>query len=290
MDQPFAIFDRALVKARRVRAVKSFAAHDFLKREMAARLAERLEEVKRTFPVALDLGCHRGELAEALKGKGGIRTLVQADLSSAMLRHATGLRVAADEEWLPFKPEAFDLAMSAGSLHWINDVPGALTQIRNALKPDGLLLVMLPGAETLKELREALTQAEAELEGGASPRVSPFIDVREAGGLLQRAGFALPVIDTDTLRVSYEDMFGLMRDLRGMGETNALIQRWKNCSRRATFLRSAEIYRKRFADSEGRIPATVELVTLTAWKPHESQPQAAKRGSGRVSLEKALGD
>lgn len=267
MEPSFAIFDRALVKAHRSRAAAAFPAHDFLKREMAARLAERLEDITRRFPVALDLGCHRGELAEALKGKSGIATWIQTDRSPAMLRQAAGLRVAADEEWLPFKAEAFDLVVSAGSLHWVNDLPGALIQIREALKPDGLFLAVLPGTETLAELREALTQAEMEVEGGVSPRISPFIDVREAGWLLQRAGFALPVIDTDRLRVSYEDMFGLMRDLRGMGEANALMQRKKYFTRRATLMRAAEIYQERFTDAEGRIPATVELVTLTAWKP-----------------------
>ena len=198
MTDALNVFDRALLRRRRDRAAANLAAHDFLFVEVAGRLAERLDEITRKFPVALDLGCHGGVLARALEGRAGIRTLVQCDLSPAMARAAAadGRPVlAADEEALPFKAESFGLVMSVLALHWVNDLPGALIQIRHVLKPDGLFLAALLGGETLAELRTALMEAELAEEGGASPRVSPFADVRAAGGLLQRAGFALPMVD-----------------------------------------------------------------------------------------------
>jgi NADH dehydrogenase [ubiquinone] 1 alpha subcomplex assembly factor 5 len=283
------LFDRRAVRRQRERAAATLPAHDFLFREAAARLVERLDEVRRTFSMALDLGGHGGVLGEALRGHGGIATLVETDLALALARRGRALRVVADEEFLPFAPGTFDLVLSCLSLHWANDLPGALLQLRHALKPDGLLLVSLLGGDTLHELRRALLEAEAEAAGGASPRVSPFADMREAGALLQRAGFALPVIDADTVTVSYPDALALMRDLRGMGEANALSERRRSFSRRDVLLRAAERYQALFADAAGRVPATFRIVTLTAWAPHAAQPKPLRPGSAAGRLAAALG-
>jgi SAM-dependent methyltransferase len=197
--------------------------------------------------------------------------------------------VLGDEEHLPFRGERFDLAVSLLALQSVNDLPGALVQIRRALNPDGLFIGALLGGTTLNELRQAFTQAEAELEGGVSPRVAPFADVRDLGGLLQRAGFALPVTDSEVVRVRYGDPFALMRDLRLMGFTNSLSDRRKTPLRRATLLRMAQIYAERFADPDGRLPATFEIVWLSGWAPHESQQKPLRPGSAKMRLADALG-
>ena len=286
------VFDRRAVRRHRARAAAGLRAHDVLLREVAARLSERLEEVTRGFPRALDLGCHGGALAETLAGRGGIETLVQCDLAPEMARLAAGTghpTLAADEEALPFAPASFDLALSVLSLHWVNDLPGTLLQLRQVLKPDGLLLLAMLGGETLRELRTVLMEAEIAEEDGASPRVSPFAEVRDAGGLLQRAGFALPVVDKDTIPVSYPDALALMRELRGLGETNAVHTRRKTVSRRATLLRAAALYEERFRDPRGGVRATFEVVYLTAWAPAPDQPKALKPGSAQSRLADALG-
>ena len=286
------VFNRAAVRRHRDRAAGNLADYDFLFRESAARLADRLDDVTRTFPLALDLGCHGGEVAGALDGRGGIETLIQADLSPGMAARAAGSSLgpvlAADEEALPFADASFDLVLSNLSLHWINDLPGALIQIRRALKPDGLFLASVFGGETLHELRTALYAAETEVEGGLSPRFSPLIDVRDLGNLLQRAGFALPVVDAETLTVSYETPLKLMRDLRGMGEANANVDRPKTFSRRTTLLRACEIYMERCAGPDGRVPASFDLLTMTAWAPDPSQQKPLKPGSAQSRLAEAL--
>jgi SAM-dependent methyltransferase len=268
------IFDRHTVRAHRDRAarssVRSSDDHGFLFREVAERLIDRLDDVPREFPFALDLGCRNGTLARLLDGRGGIRSLIQCDLSLPMVARAEGIRLVADEEWLPFASARLDLVLSSLSLHWVNDLPGALVQIRRALKPDGLFLAAMLGGETLRELRHALLEADLAEEGGASPRISPFIDIRDAGDLLQRAGFVLPVADADTLTVTYDDPLRLMRDLRGMGETNAARERRDRFSRRGTFARAADIYRQTFAAADGRVPATFQIVYLTGWTPRAS--------------------
>ena len=284
------VFDRRVVRLRRDRAAARLADNDFLLREVGERLADRLDDVKRRFPLALDLGCHTGQLGRLLAGRGGIETLVHCDLSPAMAARAAHPRVAGDEEALPFADAGFDLVTSLLSLHWVNDLPGALTQIRRTLKPDGLFLAAMLGGDTLKELRQALAEAEIAVEGGLSPRVSPFAGVRDAGGLLQRAGFALPVVDSEKLTVVYADPFRLIADLRGMGEANAILERRRGLTRRATLLAAADRYRKAFADADGRVGATFEVIYLTGWSPHESQPKPLRRGSAKVSLADALGD
>lgn len=290
MTGSMAVFDRGLVRRHRERAAATIAAHGFLLAEVAERLADRLADVRRGFPKALDLGCHDGALARALAGRGGVETLVQADVSEAFVRRCAGLRVVCDEEALPFGPASFDLVLSCLNLHWVNDLPGALVQARRALKPDGLFLAAMFGGETLRELREAFLRAELAREGGAGLHVSPFADVRDAGALLQRAGFALPVADADRLTVRYDDPLALMADLRGMGEANAALERRRSFLKRGTLIAARESYRRMFADADGRVPATFEVLYLTAWCPHASQPKPLKPGSATVSLKKALGE
>ena len=199
------------------------------------------------------------------------------------------LRLVVDEERSPFKPESFDLAVSALSLQAVNDLPGTLAQIRRSLKPDGLFLGALLGGQSLQELRRVLAEAEADLTGGASPRVAPFSDLRDLGGLLQRAGFALPVTDLDRVTVRYDTLFGLTRDLRAMGLTSSLAGRTRRPARRTLFLRAAELYSERFADPDGRLRATFDIVWLSGWAPHESQQKPQKPGSARMRLADALG-
>jgi NADH dehydrogenase [ubiquinone] 1 alpha subcomplex assembly factor 5 len=283
-----AVFDRRLLRRRRRRMAPVLPGFDFLIRESALRLVERLGDVRRQFPLALELGCHTGQLAAALRGNAQVGRLIQADLAYDMVRHAPGPRLVADEEALPFGPGCLDLVTSCFSLHWVNDLPGTLAQIRYALKPDGLFLAIMPGGATLFELREALTRAELEVAGGAGPRVSPFVDVRDAGMLLQRAGFALPVADIETVTVTYDHPLKLMAELRGMGEASALVQRGRALDR-TTLGRACEIYKELFSDGAQRIPATFQLLTLSGWAPDPSQPQPIRRGSGQVNLAEALG-
>lgn len=292
MPDSMNVFDRRLVRRHRDRAAVRLEGHDFLFREIAERLTDRLDDVTRKFPLALDLGCHGGEIAGALRGRGGIETLVQCDLSAAMARRAAANgcpTLAADEEMLPFAPESFDLIVSDLSLHWVNDLPGCLLQVRRCLKPDGLFLAAMLGGDTLHELRQSLMEAELAEAGGVGPRVSPFADLRDAGGLLQRAGFGLPVIDGDRLTVSYADSLKLMHDLRGMGEGNAVREHTGRPLHPALAARTDEIYRRHFGDAEGRLTATFQIIYLTAWAPAASQQRALAPGSARTRLADALG-
>jgi NADH dehydrogenase [ubiquinone] 1 alpha subcomplex assembly factor 5 len=250
---------------------------------------DRLADVQRAFPLALDLGCHTGTLWTLLAGNPKISTLVQADSAFAMVRRAGPWAVVADEEVLPFADGSFHLILSCLGLHAVNDLPGALAQIRRILKPDGLFLATLFGGETLAELRQAWLEAELSQEGGVSPRVSPFADLRDAAGLLQRAGFALPVADTDRITVSYDDPMRLMIDLRAMGESNVLLERRRRPTRRATLAAVAARYMANFSGTDGRVPATFHLIHLTGWAPHPSQQQPLTPGTARERLANALG-
>ncbi len=286
-EVPHQVFDRQAVRRHKERAGRDFGSFDFLLREAADRLVDRLADVRRTFPVAVELGAHQAVLQEAACGRSSLGRVLHSAGSEAMLTPAsTGM--VADEELLPFASESLDLIISSCALHWVNDVPGTLIQARQALKPDGLFLANFFGGETLKELRDSLLKADMEVEGGAGPRVSPFADIRDAGALLQRAGFALPVADTEILTVSYDNPLKLLYDLRGMGESSAISKRRKTFSRRATLFRACEIYLEDLAGDDGRVPATFELITLTGWAPAESQPKAAARGSGQLSLTDVL--
>lgn len=288
------IFDRATVRQHRDRAACVLDQHGFLFAEVADRLAERVDDVLRDFPTVLDLGCHGGDLAQILPGRKGIETVISADLSLPMVEQAQSrapqtLGLVCDEEFLPIAPGSVDLVTSALSLHWVNDLPGALLQIRQALKPDGFFLAALFGGETLKELRDSLTVAESEVSGGLSPRVSPFVDVRDAGALLSRAGFSMPVVDSEIITVTYDHPLKLMGDLRGMGESNAVAERIKHFTRRELLVAAMEHYLDTYADDLGRIPATFQIVWLAGWAPHESQPQPKAPGSATVSFIDALG-
>jgi NADH dehydrogenase [ubiquinone] 1 alpha subcomplex assembly factor 5 len=276
MNDDTAPFDRRAVRLHRDRAAPILGAHDFLFAEAAERLADRLDDITRRFPLALDLGCHDGVLARTLKGRGGIETLVQMDLSPAMAARAArfGPAVAADEERLPFAERRFDAVLSCLSLHWVNDLPGALIQARLALKPDGLFLAVMLGGGSLGELRRALLEAEIEAKGGASPRISPLAELRDEAALLQRAGFAMPVADLDQLRVTYENPLGLLRDLRGMGETNALAARPRSFTSRSVLAGAASRYAAEAA--AGRISASFQLLFLTAWAPSAGMKQPSR--------------
>ncbi len=251
---------------------------------MTARVVERLTDVRRSFATTLVLGCHTGQVAAALP-RDRIRDVIQADLSPSMVERVTGPRLALDEEKLPFGFDVFDLVIAIGSLHWVNDLPGTLIQIRYALKPDGLLLAAMPGGRTLYELRACLTEAEAKVdEVAAPPRVAPFIDVPDAGELLRRTGYALPVADIDTLTVTYEHPLKLLADLRGMAESNLLVESAGKPLRRSTLLDACRLYQERHGDALGRVAATFQLLMIAAWSPGPGQPKPAARGSGRARL------
>ena len=288
---PPLLFDRALHRRRLDRAAHAIVGADFLRVRAAGDLVERLEAIMRSFPLAVDLGAREGAFARALTdspAKARIGHLIETDLSLAMVHGRPGPRLVADEERLPFAAESLDLVVSTLALHWTNDLPGVLSQIRRALKPDGLFLGAILGGSTLNELRWALTQAEIEVTGGAGPRVSPFAGAYDGASLLQRAGFALPVTDTDIATVRYEHPMRLLQDLRAMGETNVLVDRARRPLSRRVLTRACELYAERYSDPDGRVRATFEIVTLTGWAPHASQQQPLKPGSARTRLADVL--
>ena len=265
--EPLAIFDRQQVRRNRNRAAATWPHGAFLIETVSEKLVDRLMDVNRTFPIALDLGCHAGETGRRILGVRSVATVIYADTSPAFASQAPGPALVAEEDYLPFAPAVFDLCVSALSLHWVNDLPGALLQIRQLLRPDGLFLAALAGGRTLEEMRVALTMAEDNIKGGASPRVSPFAGVSDAGALLLRAGFALPVAAREEITVSYPNALALMRDLRAMGETNALNVRARLPLTRATLVEAARLYQERFAEADGRVPATFEILWLSGWAP-----------------------
>jgi SAM-dependent methyltransferase len=282
------IFDRRLIRARRRRAA-SMGAATFLLDRAAADLADRLAAVLRRFELALDLGTPGEAVRAALARLGSVGTIMAAGAAPPNGDAFAAAFVIADEEALPFRDAAFDLVVSALALQFVNDLPGVLVQIRRALKPDGLFLAALLGGETLTELRQSFAAAESDIEGGASPRVAPFADLRDLGALLQRAGFALPVADADRITVRYDSAFALMHDLRRMGATNAIIDRRRTPLKRATLMRAAEIYAQRFSDDDRRVRATFEVLWLSGWAPHPSQQQPLKPGTAKARLADALG-
>jgi SAM-dependent methyltransferase len=272
-DNPPRPFDRALLGERLRRATRLGPA-TFLLDRVAEDMAERLHAVLREFSSGIDLGTPGDQARGAIDAR--VRQLTAVALP------------ASDSEPLPLAPQSIDLAVSALALQFVNDLPGVLAQVRRALKPDGMLLAALIGGDTLTELRQSFAAAEAEVEGGVSPRVAPFADLRDIGGLLQRAGFALPVTDVDRIVVRYDNAFALMHDLRRMGATNILTERRRTLSRRATLLKMAHVYAERFADPDGRIRATFDIIWLSGWAPHESQQKPLKPGSAKVRLEEAV--
>lgn len=269
------LFDRALLRARQARALKQ-GAETFLLDRVAVEMDERLHAVLRAFASGVDIATPGSGLSNAVAARVG--ALTHIDVPDA------------EGEGLGLAPESLDLVISALGLHFVNDLPGVMAQIRRALKPDGLLLAAMLGGDTLTELRQSFAAAEAELEGGISPRVAPSADLRDIGALLQRAGFALPVTDVDRVVVRYDSAFALMQDLRKMGATNVLVERRRAPLRRATLLRMAQIYSERFADPDGRIRATFEIIWLSGWAPHDSQQKPLKPGSAKASLAEAVRD
>jgi SAM-dependent methyltransferase len=283
MAGPTQIFDRALLDERRLRTLKQGVA-DFLLRRTADDLAERLKAVKRHFALAAEIGSPSPLVGERLTAAGQVGCLIRLDHLSAACPDIVG-----DEELLPFRAESLDLAVSALAFQFVGDLPGTFAQIRRALKPDGLFLAAFFGGETLTELRASFAAAEAELSGGASPRVAPFAELRAVGGLLQRAGFALPVTDQDRVVVRYPNPVALMHDLRAMGASNALVERSRIPLRRSVLIRVAEVYRERFGDADGRIRATFDIISVSGWAPHESQQKPLRPGSAKTRLADALG-
>lgn len=266
---PPVLFDRVAVNRNRARARKMDARHTFLHAEIADRLFERLQEVNRDFPKRIDLDDAFARFLPPNEQK----------------KYET---IKTNTAGITTKPTSVDLIVSNLGMHWVNDLPGLLVQLRNTLKPDGLFTAALFGGQTLHELRHALLTAEAEVTGGANARVIPFADVKDLGSLLQRTGFALPVTDLDTLTLTYAHPINLMQELRGMGEANALVGRSRKFLRRDVLMRACEIYSAQFGMADGRIPATFEVMYMTGWHPHDSQQKPLKRGSGEVGLAEAL--
>ena len=288
---PPRIFDRDLINRRLDRAwarQADDARVDFLLARAAQDLGERLSLVKRRFAVAADFGSPGPHGAAALAAGGQVDSVVRIAPTWTSVGTGAFLAAVGDLERLPAADGSLDLAVSLLALQSVNDLPGALIQIRRALKPDGLLVAALIGGDTLTELRQSLTISESEVLGGASPRVAPFVDVRALGGLAQRAGLALPVVDLDRAIVRYSDMFALLADLRAMGATNALDARARTPLRREVLARAAALYAERFADPDGRVRATFDIVWLAGWAPHESQPKPLEPGSASMRLADAL--
>jgi SAM-dependent methyltransferase len=283
-----ALFDRALLAQRRRRA-GALGPVRFLIDRVAEDMAERLLAVRRTFDAVADLGTPTDAVRRAILAAGAVERVIGAVPAAAVQAGERTPVLVADEERLPFRDASLDLVVSGLALQFVNDLPGALVQIRRALKPDGLFLAALIGGDTLTELRQAFAAAEAEVEGGVSPRVAPFADVRTMGALLQRAGFALPVADVDRVVVRYDSPLRLMHDLRRMGATNVLIERRRGGLRRQTLRRLIEVYTERFADPDGRLRASFDIIWLSGWAPHESQQQPLRPGSARMRLADALG-
>ena len=267
------LFDRALLRARQNRAQRIEPA-TFLLDRVAEDMEERLHAVLRDFSDVAEIWTP-GELSRK-PSRDRFKSIAQIKLEPS------------GQEILSLQPESLDLAVSALAFQFVNDLPGVLAQIRRALRPDGLLLAAMTGGDTLSELRQSFAAAEAECEGGVSPRVAPFADLRDVGALLQRAGFALPVTDIDRVVVRYDSAFALMQDLRRMGATNVLVERRRTPTRRVTLLRMAQIYAERFSDTDGRIRATFDVIWLSGWAPHESQQKPLKPGSAKAGLADAV--
>ena len=280
--QPDSVFDRSLLKLRKKRARflenKDRKNYNFLAQKSLDELCARLLDVRRSFTRCMQIGAH-AQIKDSPKFK----------IENLWIMDELAGDVAGDEEFIPFGHETLDLILSPSTLHRVNDLPGSLIQLRRALKPDGLFLGAMFGGETLYELRECLSLAEQDIMGGLSPRISPFADKQQMGSLMQRAGFALPVVDSDIIRVTYNDFYDLCHDLRGMGETNIITQRSRHFTPKALFDKAGQIYRERYADRNGRLEASFEIIYLTGWAPHGSQQQPLRPGSATESLADHLG-
>lgn len=292
ISSPPRLFDRTLYAARRNRAEAAFAQGHFLRQRVIEDTLLTLSAINRHFELALDMSAGDGDFARAVADSevaGKIGLLIQGDIAERLLAEAGGPRVVLDAEALPFGDETLNLVLDTLGLHAVNDLPGLLVQVRRALKPDGLFIGTLFGGETLKELRGCLMEAEIEVRGGYGPRIAPFAEAPDLIDLLRRTGFNMPVVDSDRVTVSYDNPVALMRDLRSLGEGNVLIDRPRKGLNRAILMRASQLYAERFTDAEGRITATFEIITLSAWKPHESQQKPLRPGSAKTRLADALG-
>jgi SAM-dependent methyltransferase len=289
MSEEAQIFDRRLLRARRARFAEGFAEHEFLIAHVATELAERIGAVLREFPLSLDLGAHHGLVGCRVAALPNVGAMVYADSTFELAARCPRPSLVCDEDLLPFREPSFNLIVSGLALHRVNDIPGALIQIRRSLVPDGLFMAAALGARSLIELRTALLEAETEMQGGASPHIAPFADVREYGTLLQRAGFALPVTDAEIVTVTYATLIDLMRELRAMGGGNVLQSRRKTPLARGTIERAEQIYRTRHSVEGGKIGASFEIVYLCGWAPDASQQKPLSPGSAKTRLADALG-
>ncbi len=292
-SSPPRLFDRSLLATRRNRAAQAFAQAHFLRQRSIDDTLMTLSAINRSFPLALDMAAADGgfgrELAQS-DAAAKVGLLVEGELSQRLSAQQSGpARLIMDEEWLPFGDDSLNLIVSILGLHAVNDLPGVLVQVRRTLTPDGLFIGTLFGGETLKELRGCLMEAELEIRGGYGPRIAPYAEGPDLIDLLKRTGFAMPVVDSDRVEVSYEHPLRLLGDLRAMGEGNVLIERPRKGLNRAILSRMSELYFERFADAEGRVTATFEIITLSGWKPHESQQKPLRPGSAKTRLADALG-
>ena len=277
------VFDRCQILKHRSRKLPHISKHPyFLMDWTMEQIMDRLSFIKKEFGVCAQIGCRGESLKNKIRGE---KLYFTTDITSNNYKPD----ILCDEEFLPFLPHSIDLVISSLNLHTVNDLPGCLLQIKNILKPDGLFMAAILGGETLKELRECLGETELEIYGGITPRVAPFTDKQQIGGLLQRAGFALPVVDSDIITVTYDSIFHLMRDLRMMGEGNAILERQRTFTKKSLFFRAGEIYSQKYASKDGRINASFEIIFMTGWSPHESQQKPLKPGSAQSRLSDILG-
>jgi SAM-dependent methyltransferase len=293
MSSPPRLFDRSLLTARRNRAAPGFSQAQFLRERSIEDTLLTLAAINRRFDLALDMSAADGGFGRALASSdvaAKVGLLIEGELSPRLSAQQSGpARLIMDEEWLPFADDSLGLIVSVLGLHSVNDLPGVLVQVRRALTPDGLFIGTLFGGETLKELRGCLMEAELEVRGGYGPRIAPFAEGPDLIDLLRRTGFSMPVVDSDRVEVSYEHPLRLLADLRAMGEGNVMIDRPRKGLNRAILHKMSELYFDRFADDEGRVTATFEIITLSGWKPHESQQKPLKPGSAKTRLADALG-
>ena len=293
MSSPPSLFDRSLLAARRNRAAAGFSQAQFLRDRSIEDTLLTLAAINRRFDLALDMSAADGSFNRALATSDAadkVGLLIEGELSERLSAQQSGLaRLIMDEEWLPFADDSLSLIVSVLGLHSVNDLPGVLVQVRRALTPDGLFIGTLFGGETLKELRGCLMEAELEVRGGYGPRIAPFAEGPDLIDLLKRTGFSMPVVDSDRVEVTYEHPLRLLADLRAMGEGNVMIDRPRLGLNRAILQKMSELYFARHADAEGRVTATFEIITLSGWKPHESQQKPLKPGSAKTRLADALG-
>ncbi len=281
------IFDSKLRRQRQTRIAKEFRTYGFLAERCAQDIGQRLTAINKSFPVVVNLSDLKGVMNDEITSLRESRYISTSE-TVEMQSQIRCPKLVADDELIPFGMESVDLFISILTFQHVNDLPGVLIQLRRALRPDGLLLAAMFGGETLTELRDALGQAEVEIRRGISPRVFPFVDVRDAGGLLQRAGFALPVVDSDVVTVTYRSLIDLMHDLRGMGQSNILLDRSKRPLSKSIVARAEDIYRRAHADENGKLKATFEILYLTGWAPHESQQKPMRPGTAKARLADAL--